>query len=109
MTPTPRTLRLLIPAAASTHSQLAPTGSDRLAAARPWYQPWLDALIARDGAAELRVTPDAGEQTPGRGPESCPAPRGEAAPAPTDSTIELLSAIGANDGSRPTLSRAWPI
>jgi hypothetical protein len=95
------TLRLLIPAAASTHSHLAPVGSERLAATRPWYQPRLDALIPSAGAAELVVTPDAGEQTPGRGPESRPPPRGATGLAPTDPTIELLTAIGTSDGLEP--------
>ena len=95
------TLRLLIPAAASTHSQLAPTGSERLAATRPWYQSWLDALIPPAGAAELALPPDAGQQTPGRGPERRPAPGGAVGPAPTDPTIEMLTTMGTSDGLDP--------
>ncbi len=99
------TLRLLIPAAASTHAQLAPTGSERLAAARPWYLAWLDALIPTAGASELAVPPDAGQETPGRGPERRPAPRGVVGPAPTDPTIELLTTIGTSHGLDPATAK----
>jgi len=99
------TLRLLIPAAASTHAQLAPTGSERLAAARPWYLAWLDALIPTAGAAELAVPPDAGQETPGRGPERRPAPRGVVGPTPTDPTIELLTTIGTSHGLDPATAK----
>ncbi|MCC7278879.1 MAG: hypothetical protein IT487_11270, partial [Chromatiaceae bacterium] len=95
------TLRLLIPAAVSTHSQLAPTGGERLAAARPWYQTWLDALIPPAGAAELALPPDAGQQTPGHGPERRPAPGGPIGPARTDPTIEMLTTMGTSEGLDP--------
>lgn len=88
VTPTLHTLRLLIPSVEYTHSQLAPTSGEWLAAARPWCQAWLDALIP---PAELARPPDACQQTPGHGPARRPAPRGAVGPALADPTIELLS------------------
>lgn len=89
------TVELLIPAEASTHSQVLPAEGALFATRdRPWYLAWLDWLIPAAAADEMGFAPG-----PHPGPHAAPGARRGPAPIPpaaaiTDPTLDLLITQG---------------
>ncbi len=89
------TVELLIPAVASTHSQLTPASDTRLAAApQPWYLAWLDWLIPPAAAEDTGFAP--GQHPTARPLRGLAPPAATAAPLATvsDPTLDLLITQG---------------